>query len=81
MKHIILFSLAALMTACSSPDTPVTEEIPQAERAQYSLDQAGEEFVKIALRMGEVDSDYVDAYSGPKAWREAIKGSEVNPDR
>jgi len=80
MKHIIHFSLAALMMACSSPDTPVTEEIPQAEKEQYSLDQAGEEFVKIALRMGEIDSDYVDAYSGPTAWREAIKGAEVNSD-
>ncbi len=52
-----------------------------AETEQYSLDQAGEDFVKIALRMGEIDKDYVDAYSGPKAWREAIQGSPVNPEK
>jgi len=80
MKHFALISIAALMTACGSPDTPVPVDNPRIEKTQYSLDQAGEDFVKIALRMGEIDSDYVDAYSGPKAWREAITGSEVNPD-
>jgi len=80
MKHFALISLAALMTACGSPDTSVPAKKPAMEIQQYSLDQAGEDYVKIALRMGEVDSDYVDAYSGPKAWLEAIKGSKVNPE-
>ena len=82
MKHLTLISIAALISACGSPNisVPITDK-PQAELAQYSLDQAGEDFVKLALRMGEIDSDYVDAYSGPKAWREAIKGTEVNPNK
>ena len=80
MKHFPLTFLAALLTACSSPDTSVPVEKPEIEKPQYSLDQAGEDFVKIALRMGEIDSDYVDAYSGPKAWREAIQGSKVDAD-
>lgn len=80
MKKLALISLAVLMTACGSPDTRTPPASTEATISQYSLDQAGEDFVKVALRMGEVDSDYVDAYSGPKAWREAIKGSEVNPD-
>jgi len=79
MKHFVLISLAAFMTACGSPDSSVPTENPHAETMQYSLDQAGEDFVKIALRMGEVDGDYVDAYSGPKAWREAIKDTDVKP--
>ena len=77
MKNFALISLAVFMTACGSPDSSLPAEKPQAETVQYSLDQAGEDFVKIALRMGEVDGDYVDAYSGPKAWREAIKDSDV----
>ena len=80
MKYFALISLAAFMTACSSPESSAPAETLQAETVQYSLDQAGEDFVKIALRMGEVDDDYVDAYSGPKAWREAIKGTDVKPD-
>ena len=77
MKYFALISLAVFMTACGSPDSSLPAEKPQAETVQYSLDQAGEDFVKIALRMGEVDGDYVDAYSGPKAWREAIKDTDV----
>jgi len=80
MKHFALISFAALLSACGSPMTSMPEDNTQVETALYSLDQAGEDFVKLALRMGEVDSDYVDAYSGPKAWREDIKGSDVNPD-
>jgi hypothetical protein len=81
MKHFVLISLAALMAACGAPDSTTPMEAPMAETEQYSLDQAGEDFVKIALRMGEIDKDYVDAYSGPKAWREAIQGSPVNPEK
>lgn len=77
MKNFALISLAVFMTACGSPDSSLPAEKPQAETVQYSLDQAGEDFVKIALRMGEVDGDYVDAYSGPKAWRETIKDTDV----
>ena len=80
MKKLILISLAAFMTACGSSETSEPSKSVAIEKVQYSLDQAGEDFVKIALRMGEIDGDYVDAYSGPKAWREAITGSEVNPD-
>jgi len=35
------------------------------------LDAAGAEFVKLALAMGRLDANYVDAYHGPDAWREA----------
>ena len=80
MKKLALISLAVLMTACGSPETKTASETPKTEASQYALDQAGEDFVKIALRMGEIDSDYVDAYSGPKEWREAIKGTPVNAD-
>lgn len=80
MKHFALISLAALMTACGSPETSAPVETIKTEAAQYSLDQAGEAFVKTALRMGEIDGDYVDAYSGPPEWRNAIKGTAVEAD-
>ena len=80
MKKLAIISLAVLMTACGSPETTMPADKPMAEKSQYSLNQAGEDFVKVALRMGEVDGDYVDAYSGPKEWREAIKGTAVDKD-
>lgn len=32
------------------------------------VDQAGADFVRLALSFGRLDPDYVDAYHGPKAW-------------
>jgi len=80
MKNFALISLAVLITACGLPDIKQPSESAQVAVSQYSLDQAGEEFVKIALRMGEIDGDYVDAYSGPKQWREEVKGTSVNAE-
>lgn len=80
MKKLALISAAILLAACGSPEIDAPVNSVNADVSQYSLSQAGEDFVKLALRMGEVDSDYVDAYSGPKEWREAIKGTQVNTD-
>ncbi|MEP3889964.1 MAG: hypothetical protein ABJN69_05820 [Hellea sp.] len=80
MKKFALISLAAFISACGSPETTPPSDTPKAVKIDYSLNQAGEDFVKLALQMGEVDGDYVDAYSGPKEWREAVKGRAVNAD-
>lgn len=80
MKKLALISLAVLLSACGSPETKGPTDTPEAVKLEYSLNQAGEDFVKLALQMGEVDGDYVDAYSGPKEWREAVKGKAVNAD-
>jgi hypothetical protein len=38
-----------------------------------SLDLAAEDFVKLALAVGQHDADYVDAYFGPEEWRTAVE--------
>ncbi len=43
------------------------------QRNFLTLDDAAETFVKLALELGEYDSDYVDAYLGPSEWAEAAK--------
>lgn len=80
MKKFAFISALVLAAACSPTEVKAPAETVETEASQYSLNQAGEDFVKLALRMGEVDSDYVDAYSGPKEWREAIKGTQVDTD-
>ena len=42
------------------------------------MDGFAAEFVKLALRMGQVDGDYVDAYHGPKAWKEEASKLDVD---
>ena len=39
------------------------------------MDAAAETYVKLVLAMGEHDSDYVDAYYGPPAWREEVRAA------
>ena len=39
-----------------------------------TIDEIAEGYVKLALAVGRYDEDYVDAYFGPPAWREASRG-------
>lgn len=42
------------------------------------VDEAASAFVQLALHMGRLDGDYVDAYHGPKAWR--VTADSMTPD-
>lgn len=65
---------AGLMLALLVLATPPLrgEDAPLAEPAPAALDlnAAAEQFVRLALALGEHDAEYVDAYYGPEAWRE-----------
>ncbi|HEX8170609.1 MAG TPA: hypothetical protein VF824_08725 [Thermoanaerobaculia bacterium] len=39
------------------------------------MNDAAERYVKLVLAMGEHDSDYVDAYYGPAAWRDDVRAA------
>ena len=39
----------------------------------FALDEEAERYVKLALELGEYDSDYVDAYLGPDEWELTAK--------
>jgi hypothetical protein len=41
------------------------------------MDRIAESYVKLALALGAHDPDYVDAYYGPKAWREGVDSTTV----
>lgn len=45
-----------------------------------TLDQAGEQFVKLGLELGEYDTNYVGSYIGPTEWREAAKENRRSTD-
>ncbi|WP_224372934.1 hypothetical protein [Hyalangium versicolor] len=42
------------------------------------LDACAERYVKLVLALGQHDSNYVDAYYGPKAWAEEAKASPLS---
>ncbi len=65
---ILLAFITITATACSS-------ERPAA------LDSAAEEFVKLALQLGEYDKDYVDAYLGPDEWAASAKQDPLSKEQ
>ena len=46
-----------------------------------NMNTAAERYVRLVLATGEHDSDYVDAYYGPPAWREEIKTEKPSLDQ
>lgn len=64
MRALRLLALALLCAACA-------KEAPPDFAAQ--LDPLAEQYVRLALALGEHDSDYVDAYFGPPEWREEAR--------
>lgn len=59
-----LLALAALCGACAR-EAPVD--------LGRQLDPVAERYVRLALALGEHDSDYVDAYFGPPQWRDEAR--------
>jgi len=45
--------------------------------AKQNIDNLAQEYVKLALHLGQHDSAYVDAYMGPKNWQEQAKKSPL----
>ena len=43
-----------------------------------TLDSAAEDFVRLALAVGQHDADYVDAYFGPDDWRSEVEAESLD---
>ena len=52
----------------------------EAEMQPTTLDTVAEEFVKLALAVGQHDADYVDAYFGPEEWRAKAEEESLDLD-
>jgi hypothetical protein len=87
MKFAEVVVAAALFAAgCGKGTSTVTgKPTSPAPSAQVSasaiLDAAGEHYAKLVLALGERDSDYVDAFYGPAAWREDAKMARMPLDQ
>ena len=45
-----------------------------------TLDTVAEDFVKLALAVGQHDADYVDAYFGPEEWQATVEEESLGLD-
>ncbi len=64
MKRCTAIVFAILTAACATQAPPPSLDAPAAN------------YVKLALALGEHDTDWVDAYYGPPEWREAVKAEK-----
>ncbi|WP_428409664.1 hypothetical protein [Hyphococcus sp.] len=67
---------AAPLASSQASDTVPRETYVAAQEAAASLNSLGEDFVKLALAVGEHDPAFVDAYHGPEEWAEAAKAEQ-----
>ncbi|MCI0444351.1 hypothetical protein L0152_14215 [bacterium] len=51
------------------------------QASSQDLNANAEKYVRLVLSLGELDADYVDAYYGPKEWREEVKASPKTLDQ
>ncbi|MEM8935693.1 MAG: hypothetical protein AAGC77_04735 [Pseudomonadota bacterium] len=80
MKRLIAsVFLAGFLTACGGVrDDPAAAVSQEGQSQSQGLSETApigsiaEDFVKLALGVGQYDPDYVDAYYGPEAWADAV---------
>ena len=64
---LVILCLLAILTGCQSKTLISKEETPM------TLDTLAEQYVKLALAVGEHHPYYIDAYYGPSEWRTGEK--------
>lgn len=69
---ITLTSYGLILFSCGEPEN-VSSEILES-----SMNKVAEDYVKLVLKIGIYDSDYVDAYYGPAEWKQDNKSNSVS---
>ncbi|HEX7149909.1 MAG TPA: hypothetical protein VF618_00365 [Thermoanaerobaculia bacterium] len=88
MRKNVFFLAAALAFAlgCTSKESPMPADAQPATTATApdtspQMNAAAERYVRLVLSLGEHDADYVDAFYGPKEWRDEVKASKPTLDQ
>ncbi len=74
VKNLKLFFLFFLVTLFSCGD----QKKESNNNFKSSMNRVAENYVKLILKIGLYDSDYVDAYYGPAEWRLNTKSNSMN---
>ena len=64
VKRITIFFLSLILfSSCGKKNADITNKL------DVKMDNIAEKYVKLVLRIGQIDGDFVDAYYGPKDWQ------------
>lgn len=79
LRWLPLSALLAL-AGCTTLD-PFRDSASSPAPAQtvMTLNEIGEQYLRLVLALGEHDPDYVDAYYGPSATRDAVRQQALKP--
>jgi hypothetical protein len=71
---LLLLSLSSLVffNSCSEPQNKNSTNL------EITMNRIAEQYVKLVLKIGTIDSDYVDAYYGPEEWKTETKPNAAN---
>lgn len=67
-KIISILVLAVILISCSEKKEPIIQS-----DLELKMNSIAENYVKLVLNIGQYDADFVDAYYGPKEWRDSLK--------
>lgn len=68
MKIYFLIIITLLLLACSERKESVMQS-----NLELKMNAIAEDYVKLVLNIGQYDADFVDAFYGPKEWRDSLK--------
>ena len=63
IDFLLILLISILLPSCSRADKSPNSEL------ESNMNKISENYVKLVLKVGELDSDYVDAYYGPRDWQ------------
>ncbi len=67
-KIISILAVAVIFISCSERKEPIIQT-----ELELKMNSIAEDYVKLVLNIGQYDADFVDAYYGPKEWRDNLK--------
>jgi hypothetical protein len=73
-KIFFLFIVSILLSSCGGDEPKFNEELGA------EMNKLAEEYVKLVLRVGKFDADYVDSYYGPAEWRTEVDNENIEQD-
>lgn len=76
-KGLVLAFICASLIHCGQ-NSETTQSVAVTEDPMSIMNEVAEAFVKTALTVGNHDDNYIDAYYGPKEWREEAKKSKAS---
>lgn len=72
-KIITIFITAILFLSCEQKQEPETKS-----ELETKMNNIAEDYVKLVLKIGQYDPDFVDAYYGPKEWKPAGRNLKLD---